>query len=127
MSLFDDVREWNEVFDVPIADRLDLIPIDRRALRIDLHMEEMTELHNAMNSGNLVEIADGLADLVWVLLGTALEYGIPFDQVWEEVRRSNFDKIGPDGEIRRRADGKILKPDTWTPPMIADVLYGEGE
>ena len=68
MSQFDDVREWNEVFDVPIADRLDLIPIDRRALRIDLHMEEITELHNAMKSGNLVEIEVGpsyfLPDLV---------------------------------------------------------------
>jgi predicted HAD superfamily Cof-like phosphohydrolase len=84
--------------------------------------EEWEELNAAMEARDIVEIADACADLVVTVLGTAAEYGIPFDAVWREVDRSNWAKAGPDGEVYRRADGKITKPPDWQPPDIAGVL-----
>lgn len=67
---------------------------------------------------SLTETADGIADSVWVLLGTALAYGIDLDPVWDEVARSNVAKArGP-----VRPDGKRLKPEGWTPPDIEGAL-----
>lgn len=70
---------------------------------------------------DLVGLADGLADMIYVIVGTALEFGIPLDKVWAEVHRSNMDKFR-DGQIVRRADGKILKPLDWKAPDIEGCL-----
>lgn len=76
---------------------------------------------------NFVEVADGIVDSVYVLLQLARTLGVPFDEVWEIVHRKNMEKVGPDGQVIRRADGKILKPEGWTPPNqeIWDVLYAK--
>jgi predicted HAD superfamily Cof-like phosphohydrolase len=87
-------------------------------LRIDLIREEVNELLNAIQEGNLTEIADGAADAVVVILGTCCTFGIDFRRVWREVHRTNMAKKG--GE--RRPDGKKLKPPGWTPPAIAEIL-----
>lgn len=71
---------------------------------------------------NLVELADGLVDSVYVLLHCANSLGIPFDIVWDEVQRSNMAKVWEDGTAHKREDGKILKPPGWKPPDIFGVL-----
>lgn len=71
---------------------------------------------------NLVELADGLVDSVYVLLHTANSLGIPFDLVWDEVQKSNMAKVWEDGTAHKREDGKILKPPGWKPPDIFGVL-----
>jgi len=91
---------------------------DRVALRVELIREETEETLAALAVDDLVEIADGIADSIYVLVGTALEYGIPLDRVWWEVHRSNMEKTGGP----RRADGKILKPPGWTPPNIRGAM-----
>lgn len=120
--MFQDVHRWHSEFGALVNDEPQPLETSDKSLRLSLMWEELGELERAMNDQNLVEIADGLADLVWVALGTAVSYGIPFDKVWEEVRRSNFAKKDVDGTIHRRADGKILKPPTWTPPDIASII-----
>lgn len=70
---------------------------------------------------DLLACADGLADLIYVCVGAALAFGIPLDRVWAEVQRANMAKGG--GE--RRADGKIGKPEGWTPPDIHRAIFGE--
>lgn len=71
------------------------------------------------------KIADGLADVIYVAVGAALEFGIPLDRVWAEVHRSNMAKVDPaTGKVIKRADGKVLKPEGWTPPDVAGVLKG---
>ena len=75
-----------------------------------------------MSSGNITEIADGIADLIYVLLGTAIEYGININPIWDEVQRTNMLKEG--GGIR--PDGKILKPEGWLSPDIAGILKQQG-
>lgn len=118
------VREFHERFDLVIREEPDASAVAQAEidLRQSLHSEELRELHRAMVANDLVEVADALADLVYVLYGTALHYGIDLDAVAREVHRSNMTKLGPTGEPIRRYDGKVLKPDTFEPPRIAGIL-----
>jgi predicted HAD superfamily Cof-like phosphohydrolase len=116
------VRQFHEAFGVPAYDTPRIPPDNRVNLRVDLIDEEWNETGDAIESEDLVEIADGLADLVVVIYGTALEYGIDLDAVLEEVHASNMAKLGADGKPILRADGKVLKPEGWKPPNIAAVL-----
>lgn len=101
-------------------------PCDSRVrLRTDLICEEYTELRKAILLRNMVDTADAIADLIYVLIGAALEFGIPLEAVWNEVQRSNMAKVDPaTGKVRKREDGKVLKPEGWTPPDIEAVLRG---
>lgn len=121
-SAFADVRTFHLAMDQPIGSRPARLADDRRELRISLIREEALELLNAMAFDNLVEIADGMADLIYVVIGAAIEYGIDLPAVWAEVQRTNMAKAG--GPVR--ADGKRLKPAGWTPPDIAGVLDRQG-
>ena len=69
-----------------------------------------------------MEIADGICDSIYVLLGAALELGINITPLWDEVQRTNMAKEG--GAIRE--DGKILKPEGWKPPVISRLLKEQG-
>jgi predicted HAD superfamily Cof-like phosphohydrolase len=72
---------------------------------------------------NAIETADALTDLMVVTVGMGLELGMPLDRLWDEVHRSNMAKVGPDGKVTYREDGKVLKPEGWTPPDIKAALY----
>ena len=127
MSEFvDDVRTFHLATDVPVLASPQIPNADRILLRKRLIDEEVNvELFTAMKENNIVEIADAIADSIYVLIGTALEYGIPLDAVWGEVQRSNMAKVDPDtGKVRRREDGKVLKSEGWTKPDIRKALYG---
>ena len=74
---------------------------------------------------DLVELADGLADLIYVSVGTALEFGIPMSRVWDEVQRSNMSKKDPvTGKVLKREDGKILKGPNFSPADVGKVMFG---
>src|ERR1051326_6327339 len=98
--------------DVPTAK----IPEKVRNLRSRLMREELQELEKAMVEEDLVGIADGLADLLYVVFGTALSYGIPIDQVFHMVHRANMNKLGPDGKPITDSGGKTIKPKGWEGP-----------
>jgi predicted HAD superfamily Cof-like phosphohydrolase len=91
-------------------------------LRVDLVQEEVSEFVAASEQGDLVGIADALADIVYVVYGTALTYGIDLDAVLAEVHRSNMSKLGRDGKPVLREDGMVLKSDRYVPPDIASAL-----
>ena len=121
MSLFEainDVKAFHRAFGAPIRTTPAIPSDEERQLRWDLVVEEMSELGEAFANDDMIEISDALADLIYVAIGMALVYGIPLDEVWEEVQNSNMQKLG--GGVRE--DGKILKPDDWEPPRIAEVL-----
>jgi predicted HAD superfamily Cof-like phosphohydrolase len=91
--------------------------------RLELLSEEVSELVKAMSAGDIVEISDALADIVYIVIGTAVAYNIPLDQVWGEVHRSNMDKIDPEtNAVTRAPSGKILKPEGWQGPRIAQII-----
>lgn len=119
-----DVAAFHAACDVPVLRTPQIPPPDRKALRIKLIREEVVEeLLPAMERDDLPEIADAMADSVYVIAGGALEYGIPLARVWELVQKANMAKVDPaTGKVRRRDDGKILKPDGWTPPNVEGLL-----
>jgi len=85
--------------------------------------EERNEMLQAESDGNAVEEFDAVLDQIVVLIGYGLSRGWPMNEGWAEVVRSNMAKIDPySGTVRRREDGKILKPDGWTPPDLASLL-----
>src|SRR5688572_2931201 len=94
-----------------------------RALRRALIDEEVNkELGPAIMEGNLVKIADGCADAIYVILGTAVAFGIDLEPIWDEVHRTNMAKEGGG----QRADGKIMKPAGWRPPDVRGLLADQG-
>ena len=95
-------------------------------LYIDLIDEEFRELCDGFLRRHIGDVADGGADLVWVVKGLFTTLGINFDAVWEEVRASNMSNVSEGGKIKKRADGKILKPDTYFKPNIEKVLKEQG-
>jgi predicted HAD superfamily Cof-like phosphohydrolase len=118
-----ELKDFHRVMDVPIIDIPKLPPHDRRALRLKLINEEVNEeLIPALERNDIIEIADGIADAIYVLIGCALEYGIPLEQIWDAVHHSNMKKA--DGPVRD--DGKRLKPAGWRPPPILDILRANG-
>lgn len=99
---------------------------DQVRLYIDLIDEEFRELCDGFLRRHIGDIADGGADLVWVIQGLFTTLGINFDEVWKEVRASNMSKVSETGKIKKREDGKILKPDTYFKPDIDRVLKKQG-
>ncbi len=91
-------------------------------LYIDLIVEEFKELMTAYSNRDIVEIADACADLKWVIEGLEITLNLPQQKVWDEVARSNLEKISANGKVLKREDGKVLKPDGWTPPDIKTIL-----
>lgn len=91
----------------------------RATLRKKLIMEEAQETCEAIDNDDLVEAIDGICDLIYVAIGAAITFGIhDLEPFFDEVHRSNMAKVGgvQDG------DGKILKPEGWQPPRIAELL-----
>lgn len=116
------VKEFHEKFKQPISTLPELPNDDRRTLRRELLREEYTEYTTAETANDLVEIADALADMVVIICGTALEYGIPLDIILKEVHRSNMSKLDNNGQPMYRDDGKVAKGPNYSPPNIKDIL-----
>lgn len=117
------VAEFHRAFNLPMRE-LPSADIDHAlaALRVALLGEEVSEFVTASENGDLVGIADALADIVYVIYGTALTYGIDLDSVLREVHRSNMSKLASDGRPLLRDDGKVLKSERYFPPDIAFLL-----
>lgn len=121
----DKVRVFHDGLKIETPSRPTMLSPERYALRIKLIAEEFKEFRDAYEAGDLVEMADALADLEYVVHGTALECGLPSQQIFDEVHRSNMTKF-EHGEIPKRADGKALKPEGWEPPRIKEILENGG-
>jgi len=128
MSYQNDVTEFMSAADqyVGKTPHLNEDNMAQARLYIDLIDEEFRELCDGFLRRHIGDIADGGADLVWVVKGLFTTLGIDFDKVWEEVRASNMSKVSEGGKIKKRADGKILKPDTYFKPDIDRVLKEQG-
>lgn len=110
-----DVEAFHVAFDMPSGGS----PAVRRPdLRAELIREEADEAVDAILNGDLIKAIDGMCDLLCVVYGTAVEFGIDLAPFWDEIHRTNMAKVG--GPVR--ADGKQLKPPGWVAPDIAGVL-----
>lgn len=92
-------------------------------LYVNLVREELQELEEAKEINDRVEILDALIDIIVVSCGALHSLGVDADGAWKEVMRSNFDKVDPrSGRVKKRQDGKILKPDNWEPPKLKNFV-----
>lgn len=94
-------------------------------LYMNLIKEEYHELIDAYFQNDIVEIADACADLKWVIEGLEHTLQLPQQEVWDEVSRSNLSKISPSGKVLKREDGKVIKPEGWSPPNIKKIITKE--
>ena len=112
------VERFHRLFDIRVQEKPGPIDERTRVLRERLIQEEFDELKQAMTHDDLAAIAKELADLLYVVYGTAVSYGIDMDPVFREVHRSNMSKIGG----YKREDGKWIKPPSYSPAAIAPIL-----
>ena len=92
---------------------------DNQWLYSNLIQEEYDEFINAIHSEDDIEQVDACMDMIWVILGFCYMKGYNVKGAWDEVARSNLSKINPEtGKVIKRQDGKVLKPDGWTPPQL---------
>jgi Uncharacterized protein conserved in bacteria len=127
---FEKVRAFHEKFGLaPNVSRPRILDDKLFLFRYDLCLEEMHELLRAHRRGSIVDVADALADLLYVAYGLAVYCNIPMDAVFAEVHRANMTKIRSLGDGDRRSTRSsrfdVVKPDDWQPPDIASVLSGE--
>jgi predicted HAD superfamily Cof-like phosphohydrolase len=96
----------------------------KNLLRYNLMDEENEEYYEAAQKGDLVEVADALGDMLYILCGTILEHGMQhiIEEVFEEIQRSNMSKLGEDGKPIYREDGKVLKGPAYFKPDIKGIL-----
>ncbi|MEH6681010.1 MAG: nucleoside triphosphate pyrophosphohydrolase family protein [Sediminicola sp.] len=96
----------------------------KNLLRFNLMDEENREYLEAANNNDLVEVADALGDMLYILCGTILEHGMQYkiEEVFEEIQRSNMSKLDVDGKPIYREDGKVLKGPNYFRPNIGQIL-----
>lgn len=95
-------------------------------LYVKLIEEEVDELKVAINNSDKVETLDALIDILVVTIGATHSLGSDAEGAWKEVMRTNFAKIDKEtGKVRKREDGKVLKPVGWTPPNLEPFVKGE--
>ena len=93
-------------------------------LRLELIREEVEELNVGIEGMDIVEIADALTDILYVVYGAGHAFGIDLDECYWEVHRSNMSKLGEDGKPIYREDGKVLKGPDYFHPNLKDILDG---
>ena len=93
------------------------------SLYVNLIEEEFKELKLAIDNNDNIEVLDALLDIVVVTVGAIHSMGADGEGGWKEVMRTNFAKIDKEtGKVRKREDGKVLKPSGWTPPDLKPFL-----
>jgi len=96
----------------------------KNLLRFHLMKEENEEYLEAANDNDLVEVADALGDMLYILCGTIIEHGMQhkIEEVFTEIQRSNMSKLGADGKPIYREDGKVLKGPNYFKPNIQNIF-----
>jgi len=121
----DAVQIFHEAFGLgvsqyPIAN----LPNDITRLRFNLMQEENEEYLQATKNNDLIEIADALGDMLYILCGTILEHGMQhkIEAIFNEIQRSNMSKLGADNKPIYREDGKVMKGPNYFKPNIKSIL-----
>ena len=119
------VQAFHKAFKIDCADAPTVdLPDQIKELRFLLMEEENQEYLEAAKNNDLVEVADALGDMLYILCGTILSHGMQhkIEEVFDEIQRSNMSKLGADGEPIYREDGKVMKGPNYFKPDIAKIL-----
>ncbi len=113
------LREFHEKFGAAINQPFSEEQVALRYALIDEECREVkTEFNLAFRDNRKVELTKELADLMYVTIGTAVAFGLPLEEVFTEVHKSNMSKLGDDGKPQFREDGKVLKGPNYKPPNL---------
>ena len=124
MTNFDKVGVFMKTFGQEVKNKPSLSSDKINQLRISLIKEEFDELKEAMNSKDLLEVADALTDLLYVTYGAGHAFGIDLDKCFEEVQNSNMSKLGDDGKPIYNEFGKVMKgPNYFKPNLIKYIKW----
>ncbi len=121
------VKEFHKVFNLDFLEFPKAnIGHEKNKLRFNLMKEENEEYLNAANNDDLIEVADALGDMLYILCGTIIEHGFQYkiDEIFDEIQNSNMSKLGKDGKPICREDGKVLKGPNYFKPNIEKILNG---
>ena len=119
------VKIFHEAFGIKISNKPTLeVSKDILKLRHSLMEEENNEYLKAVNEGNLIEVADALGDMLYILCGTILTHGFQnlIEDIFDEIQSSNMSKLGDGGKPIYRNDGKVLKGPNYKKPNIKKFL-----
>ena len=120
----DAVETFHKVFKAPIGEKPKLIDKEIGKLRWELMQEENQEYWEAVYENDIVEIADALGDMLYILFGTIISHGMQekIAEVFDEIQRSNMSKLDKNGNPIYREDGKVLKSDQYFRPDLKSIL-----
>ncbi len=119
------VQEFHEAFGLGIQHTPTVnLTESKLKLRFDLMAEENEEYLEAAKNNDLVEVADALGDMLYILCGTILEHGMQhkIETIFNEIQRSNMSKLGNNGTPIYRTDGKVMKGPNYFKPNISKIL-----
>lgn len=97
---------------------------NKNLLRYNLMKEENEEYLEAVKNNDIIEVADALGDMLYILCGTILEHGLQhkIEEIFDEIQRSNMSKLGEDGKPIYREDGKVMKGPNYFKPDFSKII-----
>ena len=119
------VKKFHQAFGVKISNKPTLeLSKDILKLRHSLMEEENNEYLKAVEEKNLIEVADALGDMLYILCGPSLTHGFQnlIEDIFDEIQSSNMSKLGDDGKPIYRNDGKVLKGPNYKKPNIKKII-----
>jgi predicted HAD superfamily Cof-like phosphohydrolase len=122
MSNFNKVKTFMETFGQEVKNKPSFSTDKINSLRYDLIKEELEELKVAMESEDLLEVADALTDILYVTYGAGHAFGIDLDKCFEEVQNSNMSKLGEDGKPIYNESGKVMKGPKYFKPNLTKFV-----
>ena len=122
MSNFDDVKNFMNIYGQEVKNNPSFPSEKIVKLRYDLIKEELDELSVAIRDKDIVEVADALTDLLYVVYGAGHSFGINLDKCFSEVQRSNMSKLNKDGKPIYNENGKVMKGPNYSKPNLKQFL-----
>ena len=122
MSNFEDVKKFMKTFGQKVITKPQFPDEKTMNLRFDLIKEELNEIERAMKTKDLTEVADALADILYVTYGAGCAYGIDLDECFKEVQRANMSKLDENGKPIYNEKGKVMKGPNYTPPNLKQFI-----
>jgi predicted HAD superfamily Cof-like phosphohydrolase len=119
------VKEFHTAFEIGFSESpKSNLGETKNLLRYNLMKEENEEYLEAVQNNDLIEIADALGDMLYILCGTIIEHGLQhkIEAVFDEIQRSNMSKLDHDGKPIYREDGKVMKGPNYFKPDFSKII-----
>ncbi len=123
MTNFGKVKEFMKTFGQEVVEKPQWPHDQVKKLRLDLIQEELEELEDACEKGTLIDVADALTDILYVVYGAGHSFGIDLDKCFDEVHQSNMSKLDTNGKPLYNKEGKVIKGPRFRIPDLEKVLY----